>query len=161
MTSNKLPTPFNSSLESGVRALVILVAAYPNKLDLQRLVDFDYLVVHSGDAGGPDSLHAPLPLRTGELLIRRELIEKGLMLMISRGLCCRIPTQSGIQYIAGDNAVPFIDALTSPYLITLKDRAKWVTERFSNTSQEDLQQTINQFFKKWTTQFQFVEFDPE
>lgn len=52
---------------------------------MQRLVEMDYLVVHSGDADGPDSLHAPLPMRAGELLVRHGLIEKGLMLMMSRG----------------------------------------------------------------------------
>src|SRR4051794_18613760 len=80
---------FNSPLETGVRALTILEAAFPNSCDLQRLVELDYLVVHSGDVGGPESLHAPLPLRAGELLVRRELIEKGLLLMMSRGLVAR------------------------------------------------------------------------
>ena len=75
-------TPFNSPLETGIRSLAILVAAYPESLDLQRLLEMDYLVVHSGDADGPESLHAPLPLRAGELLVRRGLIETGLLLMM-------------------------------------------------------------------------------
>ena len=69
--------PFNSYLETGVRSLIILVVAFPTLFDLQRLVEMDYLVVHSGDIGGPKSLHAALPLRVGELLIRRGLIENG------------------------------------------------------------------------------------
>lgn len=87
MTSRTLKTPFNTPLETGIRSLAILVAAHPVVCDLERLVEMDYLVVHSGDAGGPDSLHAPLPMRAGELLVRRGLIEKGLLLMMSRGLC--------------------------------------------------------------------------
>lgn len=71
-------TVFNSALETGVRSLVILVANFPAALDLQRLVDFDYLVVHSGDLDGPESLHPPLPLREGELLVRRNIIESGI-----------------------------------------------------------------------------------
>jgi len=82
MTESHRHTPFNSPLETGVRSLAILVAAYPASFDLQRLVEMDYLVVHSGDAGGPKSLHAPLPLRAGELLVRRGLIEKGLLLIL-------------------------------------------------------------------------------
>ena len=50
-------TPFNSPLETGVRALTVLAELAPAALDLQRLVYFDYLVVHSADAGGPRSLH--------------------------------------------------------------------------------------------------------
>lgn len=57
---------FNSSLETGVRSLIILVAAFPIAFDLQRLIEMDYLVVHSGDVDGPSSLHAPIPMRIGE-----------------------------------------------------------------------------------------------
>ena len=64
----------------------------------------DYLVVHSGDADGPDSLHAPLPMRAGELLVRHGLIEKGLMLMMSRGLVQRVSASDGFNYLAGELA---------------------------------------------------------
>lgn len=63
MNHKKHPEPFNSPFETGIRSLAILVAAFPESYDLQRLVEMDYLVVHSGDADGPDSLHAPLPMR--------------------------------------------------------------------------------------------------
>ena len=75
---------FNSPLETGVRTLALLVAAYPRSRDLHRLVQYDYLTVHSADAAGPPSLHPPLPLRSGELLVRRGIIERGLLLMMSR-----------------------------------------------------------------------------
>ena len=149
--------PFNSPLETGVRSLVILNAVFPNSLDLQRLVDFDYLVVHSSDAGGPKSLHAPLPLRTGELLVRRGLIEKGLILMMSRGLISREPTLSGIQYTAADSANPFLEALNSTYMFKLKERAAWVAERFRDSSSDEISNTTRSFFNDWTTQFQAIE----
>ena len=82
-------SPFNSPLETGVRSLIILTAAFPHAQDLQHLVFFDYLTVHSGDVEGlesPESLHAPLPMRAGELTVRKGLIERGLFLMMSRGL---------------------------------------------------------------------------
>src|SRR3979411_2027900 len=75
--------PFNSALETGVRALAVLAEASPRALDLQELVYFDYLIVHSGDAGGPTSLHPNTPLRNGELLVRRTIIEQGVLLMVS------------------------------------------------------------------------------
>lgn len=85
MTEPTVNSPFNGPLETGVRSLAILTAAFPMAMDLQRLVEMDYLVVHSEDASGPRSLHAPLPLRAGELLVRRGLIESGLKLMVRRG----------------------------------------------------------------------------
>jgi len=62
---------FNSHLETGTRALIILDAAYPRTMDLTRLTWFDHLVVHTEDIGGPQSLHPPLSSRTGELLVMR------------------------------------------------------------------------------------------
>lgn len=154
------PTPFNTPLETGVRALTLLDAVFPSTLDLQRLVDFDYLVVHSGDVGGPQSLHAPLPFRPGELLVRRGIIERGLLLMMSRGLIHRIPSSTGIQYLASDAADPFLSALSSNYIRKLRERAAWVIERFGKATDEEIREITRRFFEEWTTQFQPIEEAP-
>ena len=146
-------SPFNSSLESGVRALIILTSIYPQSVDLQRLVDFDYLVVHSGDANGPESLHAPLPMRAGELLVRRSIVESGLLLMMSRGLVERVTTENGIEYMASEIADTFVNSLFTPYLLKLKERARWVADKFGAATEEELHQITKRFFDKWTTQF--------
>ncbi|KAA1291464.1 ABC-three component system middle component 2 [Leptospira interrogans] len=145
--------PFNTSFEAGIRSLVILNVAYPNALDLQRLVEFDYLALHSGDAGGPESLHAPLPLRSGELLIRRGVIELGLNLMISRNLIEKIPTYDGIKYLASDSAAPFVQSLASPYIRKLKICASWVIKSFGNATDGELVLLTRNLFREWTTQF--------
>lgn len=149
----KLPT-FNSPLETGVRSLAILVADYPSAIDLQRLLELDYLVVHSGDAGGPESLHAPLPLRAGELLVRRGLVEKGLNLMISRGLVSRMSGSDGFTYKAAESAAPFLALLSSDYSRRLIDRAKWATQKFKNHTSEDIRKVTSQLFELWSSQFQ-------
>ncbi|MDO9714172.1 ABC-three component system middle component 2 [Paracraurococcus lichenis] len=82
--AERTTAPFNSALETGVRALAILAEAHPSAYDLQRLLYFDYLVVHSQDADGPESLHPNTPLRNGELLVRRGIIERGLLLLLTR-----------------------------------------------------------------------------
>jgi hypothetical protein len=146
-------TIFNSALEAGVRSLVILTANFPATLDLQRLVDSDYLVVHSGDVNGPESIHPPVPLRQGELLIRRKIIESGLTLMLSRGLINRIVSSKGITYQASDYAKPFVDSLTTPYIRLLVERAHWAVETFGNMDSKEFQNLISSFFDKWTTQF--------
>lgn len=149
-------SPFNSSLESGVRSVVILNSIFPESVDIQRLVDFDYLVVHSGDVNGPESLHAPLPMRAGELLVRREIVERGLLLMMSRGLLHRTATGSGIEYVASEKTNSFVSNLESPYLIKLIARADWISEKFGLMSEEDLKKIVRGFFDRWTTQFQHV-----
>lgn len=156
MTRVLLPNPFNSPLETGVRSLTILVAAFPAAFDLQRLVEMDYLVVHSGDADGPASLHAPLPLRAGELLVRRGLIEKGLVLMMSRGLVRRQSTQEGFRYVADDTAAPFIVALTADYSRRLRAVAEWAAKRFEDVSTEDIRHITHHLFERWSSEFQLA-----
>lgn len=150
-------TTFNSPIETGVRALILLAESYPERLDLQRILEFDYLVVHSGDVGGPPSLHPPLPLRSGELLVRRHLIERGLLLMISRGLVARYATAAGFTYQADDSAGPFLDALTAEYLNELKERAGWVFATFGKMSDPDIRRVLSTVYDQWTREFQVQE----
>ncbi|MGN6092822.1 MAG: ABC-three component system middle component 2 [Luteibacter jiangsuensis] len=157
MTRAPLPNPFNSPLETGVRSLTILVTAFPVAFDLQRLVEMDYLVVHSGDADGPESLHAPLPLRAGELLVRRGLIERGLILMMSRGLVKRRPSEDGFRFIAEETAAPFISSLAADYSYRLRQRAEWAVERFQDVSTEEIRRITHRLFERWSSEFQSVQ----
>jgi len=145
---------FNGPIETGVRALILLAESYPDQLDLQRLLEFDYILVHTQDVDGPPSIHPALPLRSGELLVRRQLIERGLMLMMSRGLISSHATQNGFMYQAEDGAGPFLDALTAEYLDDLKDRAVWVVDRFSDTSDHDIRALLSQVYDQWSREFQ-------
>jgi len=154
MDSSSIITTFNSPLEAGVRAVNILVQAYPNSYDLQRLVVFDHLIVHTKDIGGPESLHPQLPLRTTEILVRRKLIENGLLLMMSRNLVERVVSNVGITYKAGEMAQTFLNSLVAPYLKALKERALWVVETFGNLDDETLRQTTRRFFDQWIEEFQ-------
>ena len=157
MNSRSHPTPFNSPLETGIRSLAILVAAHPAAFDLERLSEMDYIVVHSGDANGPKSLHAALPMRAGELLVRRGLIEKGLLLMTSRNLIQRIPTENGFNYVAGDAAAPFLASLTSIYSQRLKERAQWAVERFTDMTTSEIRQVTHRLFENCSSQFQAID----
>ncbi len=150
-------SPFNSPFETGVRSLVILEAAYPKAHDLHRLVQYDYLTVHSEDAGGPPSLHPPLPLRSNELLVRRNLVERGVLLMASAALVRRVPQPLGFLYSADEAAGPFIANLQAEYLTGVKERADWVVDNFDHLSAEELDRIINRLFEAWTTEFQPVE----
>ncbi len=134
----KPPNPFNSPVETGLRAIVLLSAAYPAKCDLRRLVVYDYLLVHSDDAGGPESLHPRTPHRSGELLVRRKMIQEGLRMMMSRELVAVEYSDSGILFSATELTRGFIDYLQSDYARDLQERAKWVVETFANYTEESL-----------------------
>jgi hypothetical protein len=152
----KVPT-FNGPLEAGLRAVTLLGAAYPRWFDLQRLVGFDYLLVHTGDIGGPKSLHPPSPLQSAELLVRRGLIERALLLMMGRQLIEREVSAEGIRYRAGESAATFLSSLQSEYLIALKNRAGWLIAELGDRSEQDFRAVIRKFFDQWVEEFQAAE----
>ena len=145
---------FNTPLESGLRSAALLLAAYPATCDIQRLVQYDYLIVHSGDvAGGPPSMHPATPHRSGELLVRRSLVESGLELMTQKQVVESTFTQVGIAYLAGEYAVLFLQSLTASYVRELRDRAEWVVARFQNVSDPNLQEYMRTNWSTWGSEF--------
>lgn len=157
MNQDRKPATFNGPLEAGIRAVSILGAAYPQSYDLQRLVAFDYLLVHTADVGGPESLHPPTPLHSAELLVRRKLVESALLLMMTRGLIHREVTSEGIKYCAGENAATFLASLSSTYLRALKDRADWLVGALGSHTDHDFKGVMRRFFDDWVEEFQHVE----
>jgi hypothetical protein len=157
LDSSRKPATFNGPLEAGVRAVAVLAAAHPDSFDLQRLVALDYLLVHTGDIDGPESLHPPTPLHSAELLVRRKLVEQSLLLMMTRDLVEREMMPDGIRYRAGEGAQPFLDALQSEYIEALKYRAKWLAKRLGSLSDADFRNVMRRFFEQWVEEFQNVE----
>jgi hypothetical protein len=157
MSRERKPITFNGPLEAGIRAISILGAAYPRTYDLQRLVAFDYLLVHTGEIDGPDNLHPPTPLHSAELLVRRKLVEQSLLLMMTRALVEREITAEGIKYGAGENAATFLSSVSTSYLLALKDRAAWLVGTLGDLTDEQFQSGMRRFFDKWVAEFQQVE----
>lgn len=144
---------FNGPLEAGIRAVSILAAAYPRSYDLQRLVAFDYLLVHTGDIQGPENLHPPTPMQTAEILVRRKLVEESLLLMMTRDLVSREVSASGIAYAAGENAVPFVSSVSAPYLVALNDRARWLVDTLGDYDDTRIRTFMTDFFDHWVEEF--------
>lgn len=150
-------TTFNGPLEAGIRSVALLGAAYPRAYDLQRLIGFDYLLVHTSDIDGPDSLHPPAPFHSAELLVRRRIIENALLLMMTRELVEREVSDEGIRYRAGENAAPFLASLASEYMTALKQRAKWLIEALGDRNEADFRALMRKFFDHWVEEFQSAE----
>jgi ABC-three component (ABC-3C) system Middle Component 2 len=149
-----MPPLFNSPLETGVRAVVVLDAAFPRSFDLAHLTWFDHLVVHTRDIGGPASLHPDIPQRTGELLVRRRLVEEGLNLMRRVHLVDASVTERGILYQAREEASAFTDSLRSDYARELKERASWLADYLNRVSEADIQALIARRIDRWAVEFQ-------
>lgn len=149
----KMINPFNTPLEVGIRIIIILAKTFPAKFDLQHLVYFDYFAVHSADVDGPVSLHVNSPYRSGELSIRRELIERGLLLMMTRDLVKRHNTSEGFLYSATEQTFAFIELMSSQYILQLKERVEWVIENYSEHTLEQLKEIEYELFQDQSIQF--------
>jgi hypothetical protein len=157
MSDNGPPTqslPFNTPIESGLRSLVTLTEAFPVRYDLQRLLFFDYLLVHSADAGGPESLHPGTPYRSGEVLVRRGIVKDGLKFLVNRGLVEQKFDDQGITYQATEYATPFLDCLQARYTQRLKERAKWLIATFGHYSDDTLSKFFNVNLDRWGSEFE-------
>ncbi len=146
--------PFNGPVEIGLRALAVLIDAFPAAYSLQRLVVFDYLLVHSDDVpGGPTGLHPKTPHRSGELLVRRRALQDGLLLYQSRGLIDQQYTKAGMFFVATERAAAFLDVLLTEYVRGLRARAAWLVGSFGELPEADLEQMIRENLGAWGAEF--------
>jgi len=148
---------FNSALETGLRALIVLDAFHPRACSTSELVWFDHLVVHTADLEGPDSLHPDLPSRAGELLVRRRLVDEGVRLLLHAELVNVVDDEDGMRFQASDDAPSFLDLLAVPYAQTLKDRAQWLAGRLGEIPEDAIRDVVHQRLGRWTLEFQGEE----
>ncbi|MBA9068526.1 hypothetical protein FHR71_002267 [Methylobacterium sp. RAS18] len=147
--------PFNSPLECGLRLLFVLAAAGGHACDLQRLVSYDYLMVHSGDVpGGPTSLHPAVPFRGSELLVKRDVLQVGLNQMFSRELLTKSFDTQGITYRANDLTGAFVGLMKTVYANSLRDRAAWVINRFHVLDDVALARYMSENIGRWGAEFE-------
>lgn len=158
-------SPFNSPVECGVRAMVLLSASSPVGCDLHRLVIYDYLLVHSGDVPAdvvarltslndhPESLHPPTPHRVGELLVRRATLAAGLRLLMTKGLVKPRFGSDGISYVTTELSQLFLEVVESEYVRALRERGRWVVSVFSKMADEDLTGFANRHLRDWGGEF--------
>ncbi len=146
-------TVLNGPIEIGMRVLVLLNESYPVAADLNRLVLLDHSLVHSADIDGPASVHPALPLRSGEMGIKRRLIEQGISLMTKAHLVDHEVQESGIYFRASENSDSFLRALESEHIRRLQASAKWVIQEMNDLSDDELRQRMASVLGSWSEEF--------
>ncbi len=144
------PQLFNTPLEAGVRAVLILDAFAPNAFDLATMSLLDYYIVHTGDAGGPPSLHPEINARAGEYYVRRRLVEEGLLLMARASLVEQVLTSSGIAFQAHETATAMIDLFGSAYNRSLADAAEWLAGEANAKGVDPFIQGLKDGLERWS-----------
>ena len=154
MMTETFPLLFNSPLETGVRAVILLNVAHPRAFDLKELTWLDHLVVHTGDIDGPESLHPNVSHRDGELLVRRTLVEDGINLMRRLHMVEAKYGAAGIEYAATDEAALLVTLIRSGYGRALKERAEWLVSFLTERGEDRLHDVITRKIGRWTVEFQ-------
>lgn len=149
----RMTQPLNGPIEVGLRTLITLSANFPASLDLNRLVLFDYILLHSADLEGPESIHPAIPKRQGELGLKRYLIEHSLRVPVRAQLARIDATAGGLMYSATEEAEGFIASLTSDYAAKLSERARWVAENFGELEDADVKSQLRSIFEEWAEEF--------
>lgn len=147
-------SPFNGSLETGMRAVMALHASFPMELDIQRLTALDYLIVRTSLLDGPDDLHPSTPITTPVSQVRRKAVYDALDLMMPRELVERTISNQGIYYRAGEYSSFFVEALTTKYAQRLLRRARWVAEYFEGYSEAQFNGLMAELLDDWVAEFQ-------
>jgi len=145
--------PLNSPVEVGLRALILLGTTYPRSFDLGAMVLMDHALLHSGDLGGPESLHPDLPNRSGELGIKRGIYEDGLQVMARAGLVEIQIQPSGIYYSATESGASFIDLLEADYVDRLLERAIWLNAESVRLGLDAIRERLRSVLGRWTEEF--------
>lgn len=144
------PQLFNTPLEAGVRALLILDAFAPQAFDLATVALLDYYIVHTSDAGGPPSLHPEINARAGEYFVRRHLVEEGLLLMARASLVEQVFTGSGIAFRAHETATAMIDLFGSAYNRRLAEAAQWLSREAIDQGIDSFIQGLKNGLERWS-----------
>lgn len=152
---NKMLKIFNSPVEIGIRALIILDKFSPRSLDFQRILYFDYLILNSGDyPKGPPSLHPKLPNRSSAVGIRRKDLTDGLDLLVSRDLVVRdFSAKEGVLFRSTDVAKVFLKYFSTQYHLDLSVRAQWIYESFAALPMNSLISTVETESGEWGVEF--------
>jgi len=137
MTDSNSTSVFNTYLEAGVRSIALLNAYYPLTLDFESLIKVDYIMVNSGEFGGPENIHPFTPNRIGELAARRESVRLGVNLMRKFGMIELEIASNGVYYRVTGEAQPYLKLMRSNYSKRLLKSAAWLaselkTRKFRN-----------------------------
>nr|WP_156163863.1 ABC-three component system middle component 2 [Demequina maris] len=137
--------------------MALLTAMYPMRADVARIVLLDHVVLHTGDFGGMSSLHPEIPGRVGELGMKRELVQDGMVLMGARGLVVREMTTSGIYFGASDDARPFLAAMDAEYVLRLRARCAWVVAAFGSLNDDAIRDRLGAVLGRWSEEYEPIE----
>ena len=145
---------FNSPLEHGLRCLFLLDAIHPSSVDLQRLVIYDFFFTYSkGINDKLPELQPVFPQHTGQLMLKRELIRKGLEVLCNKGLVDYHMSNDGIEYSSKPFVGKILDSFQSSYAKKASEVAIWIASDIHLIPYQKLEKLIDDTIGVLGTEF--------
>jgi hypothetical protein len=145
---------FNSPIEIGLRVLFILYKFSPQTLNIDKLIYFDYFLIHSSDIDkSQQSLHPKYPFRSTEVIIKRELLNLSLKLLIAKQLIEVVFEENGITYKTTKIGQKFIEFMESDYAKEIAEKSEWLHSTFKDYPDIKLLEIVNSNIEKWGSEF--------
>lgn len=146
---------FNTPIEVALRVLIILNAANETQgyCDAEKIMYLDYLCLHTSDVGGPESINASIPNRGIQVYSKKDLIRRGLLVLISKELVTLRSTQDGFIYTINEAGRAFLNLFTTKYFKDLMERAGWVFTEWGQMNNQQIKNYIDANIQKWGGEF--------
>jgi len=121
----------------------------------QRIMYYDYFSLHLNDLDQTkESLHPDNPNHSSEIAIKRDLINKGLDLIIAKGLVSVKYSKTGIYYQINRLTHEFVNLFQNTYVEELKMNIATVNEFLLKYSDRQIYKYINSNIGKWAGEFE-------
>src|SRR5688500_14441367 len=126
---------FNTPVEIGLRCLFLLNQFKPMSLSIDKMIILDYFLIHAGDVSKEQkSIHPKYPFRSGEIVVKRELLVNALKLLISKELAGVKFCSTGIEYEITDIGCTALQYFESDYSVEIKMVSEWVHQTYKDYS---------------------------
>jgi hypothetical protein len=145
---------FNTPLEISLRLLFIICKFYPIKLSMDKLIYFDYFIIHSSDIDKSQrSLHPKYPFRSTEVVVKRDVCRRAAQLLISKQLIDIGFDKSGIFYTSTETGNRLVSYFQSLYSADIQNKVDWLHEKFKNVTENELMELVQLNIEKWGGEF--------
>lgn len=145
---------FNSPMEIGLRTLFVLNQFGEIALSIDKLIFFDYFLIHAGDISKKQkSIHPKYPFRSSEIIIKRELLNSAIMQLVRKELIEIHYQHDGIFYTISNIGRSLINYFESEYAELLNESSQWIYKNYKDKTEEELQASFKRNMKKWGGEF--------
>ena len=145
---------FNSPQELSARIIFILSKFEDKCIGIQELISLDYLLLHIKDLNPKlTSFHPDIPLRSGEIIIKRQIITQAIDLLLGRELIRRNYQNEGVSYKITPLGLKFKNILTSSYARKLESYSDILYDEVSKIGLGNTLKYVNENYTQWGSEF--------